>query len=513
MAGDKWTRTCEALRAFVGLLGSGDRVWITLFESSYQDFSEAPMPAPAVLADQGFQGMFSLGTAGGTELFPAALHVLRKIKVHSAYRKANIVLITDGQVGNEATIVQAFRDAPEVRVHTFGIDTAVNDAFLKSLARQQRGWLQTPDDDIAGTIAALGHRLRRPVLTELAVHGAWEAGAERWPDLHAEEIVNIALRGPVGAPLEITGQLPDGTEHRLAVPTGIAGSEAVKLLWAKQRMTTLLETQRAPEAIALAREHNLICEGTAFIAWDEAEQVQVATEEIVQPALEIECLCQAGAAAPMLAMAEIDSEFAAFSRPHAHAHAKRRASASVDDELRDLASKLGISVERRDAWMAWAQQPYFWNRRMKHLVNALQQIEQLQVAFQVSKLEHLLQAPLAQAFSEPPERLIKWADSSLKVLAKVLPLRRSLLAAGCPDELAARLLAWVLAPVPLALVRFKKMEKFVETLPKLPFSATVRAQTWRGLLESTVGRESEAYTIAVRWLPEIATVPEPAPTA
>ncbi len=70
MSGAKWQRTCDALRAFVGLLGPDDRVWITLFESDYRDFAEAPIPASAVLADRGFQRMEGLGTGGGTELLP-----------------------------------------------------------------------------------------------------------------------------------------------------------------------------------------------------------------------------------------------------------------------------------------------------------------------------------------------------------------------------------------------------------------------------------------------------------
>ena len=138
MAGAKWQRTCEALRGFVSLLGPQDRVWITLFESTFQDFDAIPVPAPQVLADDGFQKMENIGTAGGTELLPAATHVLEKIATHSAGRRTSVILITDGEVGNDAAILHAFKPAAKVTVHTFGIDTAVNDAFLKSLARQQR---------------------------------------------------------------------------------------------------------------------------------------------------------------------------------------------------------------------------------------------------------------------------------------------------------------------------------------------------------------------------------------
>src|SRR5262249_20185051 len=41
------------------------------------------------------------------------------------------------------------------------------------------------------------------------------------------------------------------------------------------------------EAIAMAKESNLVCEGTAFIGWDESEKVQVSTREIYQPAMEV----------------------------------------------------------------------------------------------------------------------------------------------------------------------------------------------------------------------------------
>jgi len=44
------------------------------------------MPAPEVLADEGFLYVERLGTAGGTELLPAVTHMLGKITAHSAGR-------------------------------------------------------------------------------------------------------------------------------------------------------------------------------------------------------------------------------------------------------------------------------------------------------------------------------------------------------------------------------------------------------------------------------------------
>ncbi len=289
MAGEKWEKSCDALHGFVKLLGREDRVWITVFESEFMDFGSAPMRAPAVLADEGFRHMRALGTAGGTELLPAARHVLGKIAAHSGERRASVILITDGQVGNESEVLLEFAKAPHVSVHTFGIDTAVNDAFLKSLARQHRGgcWLQTPDDDIAGTVSALGDRLRRPVLERITVGGTWESATGSVPDLHARDVVAVTIRGTAGESVEVTGLTPGGTTRTVIIPLGAAGSEAVKLLWARERITALLAAGLTHEAITLAKAHNILCEGAAFIAWDEQEQVAIAEEDIAQPVMSL----------------------------------------------------------------------------------------------------------------------------------------------------------------------------------------------------------------------------------
>jgi len=291
MQGAKWTKTCEALTAFVKLLGDRDRVWITLFETSFKDFAEKPMPAPKILHDKGFRDLVKLGTAGGTELHPAAKHVLEKIRAHSPKDSATVILITDGQVGNEKDLLKLFRRESGLTVHTFGIDTAVNDAFLKALARQQNGgcWLQTPNDDIAGTVAGLADRLRRPVVTSLEIHGAWQRAASRLPALHAGETREISLRltSEENSAIEITGIMGSGKQHTFSIDLIPSENAALPLLWARERIAALLADDHSAEAIALAKAHNILCEGAAFIAWDEAEKVDIAQREIYQPSQEV----------------------------------------------------------------------------------------------------------------------------------------------------------------------------------------------------------------------------------
>jgi Ca-activated chloride channel family protein len=293
MMGLKWDKACEAFRAFLRVLEPQDRVWATFFETRFQDLAEKPLPPAALLSDPVVPSIETVGTGGGTELLPALRHVLESVQRHSQHRYTAIVLITDGQVGNEAEILESLRPMAEVRVHTFGIDTAVNDAFLKRLARQQRGTchLATPQDDIVATISRLGLRLRRPVLTGIRIRGGWELAERQASDLHASEALTLSLRGSAEArQIEWEGQRADGTVAVFQCEPEQQALPAVALLWARRRIDQLQSENRLADAIVIAKQKNLICPGTAFVAWDETEKIAVgqAKLDLYQPAMEVD---------------------------------------------------------------------------------------------------------------------------------------------------------------------------------------------------------------------------------
>ncbi|HWB05921.1 MAG TPA: VIT domain-containing protein [Verrucomicrobiales bacterium] len=291
MAGVKWMATCKALRTFLTNLAPQDRAWITWFESSWQDMAERPLPPAALLAEPAMKNLEQWGTAGGTELLPALTHVLEVIGQRSRNRRVVTVIITDGQVGNEAEILSMMRQHPSQRVFTFGIDTVVNDAFLRKLAVQQRGscHLATPEEDLVTPIAALAMRLRRPVLTDLQPGAGWELPAGAPPDLLAGEALSMMLRRTdANSTLSFSGARADGERVTIAVTSENEALSGIGLLWAKRRIESLIDSGQNAEAIALAKDANLLCEGVAFIAWDEAERIAVkgGALPIYQPAME-----------------------------------------------------------------------------------------------------------------------------------------------------------------------------------------------------------------------------------
>jgi Ca-activated chloride channel family protein len=291
MKGLKWKKAVQALRAFLNLLGPHDRVWMTFFSSDWLDFAEEPMSVAAWAADGGASRLEEIGADGGTEMLPALRHLLQHIERHSPNRAASVILITDGQVGNEPAILDALRPHPGLHLHAFGIDTTVNDALLTRLASQQRGscCLLQPTDDIVGAVARLSNRLRQPAFTSVRVADGWELPRQASFDLHSEECLVLSLKGTaVAKEVEVQGQRPDGGQQAWRVPLRECAEPALELLWAKGQIESLLDSGKSSAAIALAKKHNLVCRGTAFIAWDEQEQVAVAQRELYQPNIKVQ---------------------------------------------------------------------------------------------------------------------------------------------------------------------------------------------------------------------------------
>ncbi|MGA7903804.1 MAG: VIT domain-containing protein, partial [Terrimicrobiaceae bacterium] len=284
MSGEKWAKTAEALIAFVNAAAQRDRVWITFFESDYQDFAEKPLERDALLRDPNFQSLAKLGTDGGTELLPALRHVLTIEQRFSTQRRSHVVLITDGQVGNEEAVLQAV-SGHAFPAHCFGIDHAVNEAFLRQLAGQQRGTcvFLTPNDDLVRPIAILGSRLSRPALTDLTLNGGWELADTDLPDIHAGQVVFASIRAASrSSKIDVAGKDAAGRPVTLALETQAVETDLPRLIWMKHRIDSLLQDGKDREAVALAEKANLVCRGAAFIAWDDAEKVPIAQNEVYQ---------------------------------------------------------------------------------------------------------------------------------------------------------------------------------------------------------------------------------------
>lgn len=97
---------------------------------------------------------------GGTELHAALLKVFGP-KSKTATAKADVLLITDGEVWDIEPTVRAARESGH-RLFVVGVSSSPAESLLRELAEQSGGAceLVTPNEDIAGAITRMVHRLR-----------------------------------------------------------------------------------------------------------------------------------------------------------------------------------------------------------------------------------------------------------------------------------------------------------------------------------------------------------------
>ena len=290
MHGEKWRQATRALVGFLeSLSGGDDRVMITLFDDQWEDLYPTPMGATELLDANRVQQLSDQAQYGGTYMLPALTHVFDTIDRGETDRiPSTIVLITDGQVGNEPDVLQLCAKHPHVRVHCFGIDDAVNDALLRTLAQQQGGIcrLLTPGEDLRAPVAHLGSCMRRPVLFGVQIGEGFELAKQRIGDLFADQVLSIPLRIAAKEPLTLGATAADGSDWRIGIQPKNVSSRALELIWKRTRIAYLNAIGRHSEAIDLAIASNLICDGVSYVAIDpEVVAGSPAQIEIHQPSM------------------------------------------------------------------------------------------------------------------------------------------------------------------------------------------------------------------------------------
>ena len=192
------------------------------------------------------------------------------------------MLVTDGQVGNEDQILNAI--APSVtgiRVHTVGIDTAVNAAFLTRFASLTGGRceLVESEDRLDSALRAIHHRIAAPLVTELRVLGVDDVAPQPIPDLFpgAPLLLTGRVTGRIDA-VTVVGTDADGAEWRRTLTAHPSDNPALGAIWARARIRDL-EDQYAigdPDhladlerrIVATSLEFGVLSRFTAFVAVD-----------------------------------------------------------------------------------------------------------------------------------------------------------------------------------------------------------------------------------------------------
>jgi Ca-activated chloride channel family protein len=288
MAGTSIQQAREALLQALDRLGPSDRFGILAFSSSYYEFASEPLTATAENLAAARRFVQRLEADGGTEMLPALLHVMRKPEIPGYLR--HIVLLTDGDLGNEEQIFSALRQClGGARLYTVAIGSAPNFFLATKMAQFGRGTFTHIADisEISEQMGRLLESLENPGLTDvkLSFEGVEVA------DLYPERPPDLFLRQP----LLIFGRISQGHKGKLRI-TARSGSDpyettiafdaskasfhpGITTLWARQRVEEFMDHWRRSDEnaraevrttlVAHAIRYRLVTRFTSLVAVEE----------------------------------------------------------------------------------------------------------------------------------------------------------------------------------------------------------------------------------------------------
>jgi Ca-activated chloride channel homolog len=305
MTGWKMVAARRAAARIVDSLTEADSFAVLAFDSQVERPPQLPkglVPASDRNRFRAVEHLAGMTARGGTQLLEPlreAVDLLRGNDSSAGGRERAVVLVTDGQVGNEDQIVRTLAPLLSgIRVHAVGVDTAVNEAFLRRLSALAGGRceLVESEDRLDAAMRNIHRRIATPLVTDLRISSnglRWDENSiapQPIPDLYAG--APILLTGRLGADqftrrsflavtVTVTGKAVGGNEWSQTLTPTRSDNAALAAIWARARVRDLedryvsLQVGGDPRLAELEQEivrtslaFGVLCRFTAFVAVD-----------------------------------------------------------------------------------------------------------------------------------------------------------------------------------------------------------------------------------------------------
>jgi Ca-activated chloride channel family protein len=251
------------------------------------------------------EALAKVDARGGTEIAQPLRRALELLAGGTQDRERVIMLVTDGQVGNEDQVLREL--APNLRnikMFALGIDQAVNAAFLRRLAAAGGGLCELVEsqDRLDAVMAKVHRRIGTPIATELALRATGleidrgSIAPAKLPDVYAGAPIVVLgrYRGAAapGATIEVEGtSLGEPLRMSVALTSAAAASTWLAASWARARIRDLEDRYAAgtrelePEIVRVSKQFSVLSRFTAFVAIDRSQVVNPggALHQVVQP--------------------------------------------------------------------------------------------------------------------------------------------------------------------------------------------------------------------------------------
>jgi Ca-activated chloride channel family protein len=268
MAGDSIESAKRALHHVLSNLREDDRFSYSLFGSKVKHEFSSLKPV----------NQFNIGTAsllvsnteanmGGTEIEDA---LLSTFKLKGTEKKADVLLITDGEVWDTSNIIAAAKNSGH-RIFAVGVGTSPAETLLRELAEMTGGAceLVSPKEDIEKAIVRMFNRIHLPRAKEIEINWGtnetpeWTVGTNTAIFSGNTHHVFAGFKSIPNKPAHLSYQLGASSERIGVGANSITQANDGNLarLGASQRLSALTEEKQ----LSLALEYQLITEQTNCI--------------------------------------------------------------------------------------------------------------------------------------------------------------------------------------------------------------------------------------------------------
>ncbi|MFN6461723.1 MAG: VIT domain-containing protein [Nostoc sp. DedVER02] len=306
-SGEPLMQCQELMRRFINGLNPDDTFSIIDFSDTTQQLSPVPLANTFQNRLLAINYINRLNAGGGTEMLGGIRTVLN-LKATNPGRLRNIVLLTDGYIGNENQILAEVKQRlqPGTRLHSFGAGSSVNRFLLNRIAELGRGIARIirHDEPVDEVVEKFFRQINNPVLANIQLQ--WEGDGESPimypstpPDLFAEQPLVLFGRKPDAhsGKLHVTGIAAGGKryQHTFHLNFPQTGNPAIAQLWGRSRIKDLMnqmvsgDTKAGVEAVTdTALTYQLLSQYTAFVAVSDDIRVNPKQDSIsVQVPVEI----------------------------------------------------------------------------------------------------------------------------------------------------------------------------------------------------------------------------------
>ncbi|ACZ85702.1 VIT domain-containing protein [Streptosporangium roseum] len=284
MTGWKMVAARRAAARIVDTLTGGDRFAVLSFDGVVEQpegLGEGLSEASDRNRYRAVEHLARLEARGGTEMLAPLEQAVALLS--ESGRDRVLVLVTDGQVGNEDQILERIgARLAGVRVHTVGIDRAVNAGFLGRLAGLGSGRceLVESEDRLDEAMEHIHRRIGAPLVTDLSLKAD---GLDLVPgtvshlgSIYAGVPLTVLgrYRGASGGALAVHGLDSTGQPWERRVAGARVDGRAMRPIWARARLRALEDRYAAgdhsleEEIVGVSLRYGVLCRFTAFVAID-----------------------------------------------------------------------------------------------------------------------------------------------------------------------------------------------------------------------------------------------------